>query len=109
MAPDERGINKGQPKRYRFSEGFQRMVTETQARKDQWISSTLAPYEGPLVRYATRPLGATSVFADPLSSTIPDPGHSTEEARFVTIRMTIAQRLVVVVHTELRPYRCFGT
>lgn len=33
------------------------MVTETQARKDQWISSTLALYEGPLVRYATRLLG----------------------------------------------------
>jgi len=43
---------------------------------------------------------ASSVFGDPLAGTIPDPLHSTAEARFVTIGMTSGQRLVVVVHTD---------
>jgi uncharacterized DUF497 family protein len=40
------------------------------------------------------------VFGDPLAGTIPDPLHSTDEPRFVTIGMTTGQRLMVVVHTE---------
>jgi hypothetical protein len=43
---------------------------------------------------------AAAVFGDPFAGTIPDPTHSTEEARFVTIGMTPAQRLIVVVHTD---------
>lgn len=43
---------------------------------------------------------ASAVFGDPLAGTIPDPTRSTREARFVTIGMTPAQRLIVVVHTE---------
>jgi uncharacterized DUF497 family protein len=43
---------------------------------------------------------AACVFGDPLAATIPDPEHSTEEARFITMGVTPAQRLVVVVHTE---------
>jgi len=43
---------------------------------------------------------ASSVFGDPLAGTIPDPLHSTAEARLVTIGMTSGQRLVVVVHTD---------
>jgi uncharacterized DUF497 family protein len=43
---------------------------------------------------------AASVFGDPLAGTIPDPLHSTDEPRFVTIGMTPSQRLVVVVHTD---------
>jgi len=43
---------------------------------------------------------ATTVFADPLSLTIPDPLHSEEEDRFVTMGMSIKGRLLVVVHTE---------
>ena len=43
---------------------------------------------------------ATTVFADPLSLTIPDPLHSEEEDRFVTMGMSIRGRLLVVVHTE---------
>lgn len=45
---------------------------------------------------------ASVVFGDPLAGTIPDPTHSTGEARFVTIGMTPAQRLIVVVHTRPR-------
>jgi uncharacterized DUF497 family protein len=43
---------------------------------------------------------AASVFGDPLAGTIPDPAHSTAEPRFITIGMTPAQRLIVVVHTD---------
>jgi uncharacterized DUF497 family protein len=45
-------------------------------------------------------LEAGTVFGNPLAGTVPDPTHSTDEARFVTIGMTPAQRLVVVVHTD---------
>ena len=44
--------------------------------------------------------GATTVFGDPLAATIPDPDHSSEEARFVTMGQTASQRLVVVMHTD---------
>lgn len=43
---------------------------------------------------------AAAVFGDPLAGTIPDPMHSTDEPRFVTIGMIPAQRLIVVVHTD---------
>lgn len=43
---------------------------------------------------------AASIFDDPLAGTIPDPEHSTEEPRFITIGVTPAQRLIVVVHTD---------
>lgn len=40
------------------------------------------------------------MFADPLSLTIPDPLHSEEEDRFVTIGLSHQQRQLVVVFTE---------
>jgi len=43
---------------------------------------------------------ASSVFADPLSLTIPDPEHSRTEERFVTMGAAFSDKLVVVVHTE---------
>jgi uncharacterized protein len=43
---------------------------------------------------------AASIFGDPLAGTIPDPEHSTAEPRFITIGVTPAQRLLVVVHTD---------
>lgn len=43
---------------------------------------------------------ATTVFTDPLSSTIPDPLHSEDEERFIIIGQSIQQRLLVVVHTD---------
>ena len=43
---------------------------------------------------------AASVFGDPMAGTISDPLHSTDEPRFVTIGMTPARRLIVVVHTD---------
>ena len=43
---------------------------------------------------------AGAVFGDPLAATIPDPDHSTQERRFITMGVTPAQRLLVVVHTD---------
>ena len=43
---------------------------------------------------------AASAVLDPLSLTIPDPDHSVEEDRFVTIGRSDDGHLLVVVHTE---------
>ncbi len=43
---------------------------------------------------------AITVFADPLSLTIPDPLHSWDEERFVTMGLSAKRRLLVVVHTD---------
>jgi uncharacterized DUF497 family protein len=43
---------------------------------------------------------ATTVFADPLEITIPDPDHSEGEERFVSLGMSTANRLLVVAYTE---------
>jgi uncharacterized DUF497 family protein len=43
---------------------------------------------------------SATVFFDPLSLTIPDPLHSAEENRFVTIGLSNQQRHLVVVHSE---------
>ena len=43
---------------------------------------------------------AVSAFADWFQITRPDPLHSTDEDRFVTIGMSTRNRLVVVIHTD---------
>jgi uncharacterized DUF497 family protein len=43
---------------------------------------------------------ASTVFADPLAQTIPDPLHSEDETRFVTTGMSYRRRQLVVVYTE---------
>jgi uncharacterized DUF497 family protein len=43
---------------------------------------------------------ASTVFADTLSITIPDPDHSDDEERWVTMGLSNRHRLLVVVHTE---------
>jgi uncharacterized protein len=43
---------------------------------------------------------ATTVFADLLEVTIPDPDHSESEARFLSLGMSTANRLLVVEYTE---------
>ena len=42
----------------------------------------------------------STVFADPLSLTIPDPLHSADEERFVTLGLSYRERLVVVAYAE---------
>ena len=43
---------------------------------------------------------AQSVFDDPLVVTIPDPDHSEQEDRWLTIGMSILRRLLIVAHTQ---------
>lgn len=43
---------------------------------------------------------AATVFADPLSLTIPDPAHSEAEKRHVILGESFTGKLLVVVHTE---------
>jgi len=43
---------------------------------------------------------AMSVFGDPLEVTIPDPVHSSDEARFLSIGLSEGGRLLVVAYTE---------
>ena len=43
---------------------------------------------------------ATSVFIDPLAVTFPDPDHSMEENREITIGHTMREELVFVSHCE---------
>jgi len=43
---------------------------------------------------------ASTLFGDPLATTIPDPDHSEGEMRFVTIGHSANARLIVVSHTE---------
>lgn len=43
---------------------------------------------------------AATVFADPLSLTIPDPTHSTGENRFVISGYSDKQRQIVVFHAD---------
>ena len=43
---------------------------------------------------------AATVFGDDLSITVPDPDHSEEEARFITVGMSSQNRLLIVAHAE---------
>ena len=44
---------------------------------------------------------AASVFADPLSLTMPDPDHSESDVRWVMMGTSNRGRLLVVVHTDI--------
>jgi len=43
---------------------------------------------------------AMTVFGDPLEATIPDPDHSVEELRFLSMGRSEAGRVLVVAYTE---------
>jgi uncharacterized DUF497 family protein len=43
---------------------------------------------------------ASTVFGDPLALTIPDPVHSDQEERFVTLGVTSNFKTVVVAHVD---------
>ncbi len=43
---------------------------------------------------------AATVFADTLSTTVPDPDHSEEEDRYIIIGLSQRRRLLMVAHTE---------
>jgi len=43
---------------------------------------------------------AATVFSDTLSATAPDPDHSADEDRYITIGLSHRLRLLMVAHTE---------
>ena len=43
---------------------------------------------------------AGTVLADPLSTTYPDPAHSFEERRYITIGAALSGRILVVAHAD---------
>lgn len=43
---------------------------------------------------------AGTVFGDELAITVPDPDHSLEEDRFITIGLSNRRRLLIVSHTD---------
>ena len=43
---------------------------------------------------------ASTIFGDPLEVTIPDPGHSEGEARFLSLGLSATDRVLVVAYTE---------
>jgi len=43
---------------------------------------------------------AATVFGDPLSVTFPDPDHSVDEDRFITMGISNRDRVLVVSHTD---------
>jgi len=43
---------------------------------------------------------ASSVFGDPLATTIADPDHSAGEERFLTTGLSTQQRVLIVWHTD---------
>jgi uncharacterized protein len=43
---------------------------------------------------------AATVLNDPLSTTFPDPDHSSHELRFLTVGISRRKRVLVVAHTE---------
>ena len=43
---------------------------------------------------------AGTVLDDPLSTTFPDPGHSVDERRYLTIGSALSGRILVVAHTD---------
>jgi hypothetical protein len=45
---------------------------------------------------------AATVFLDPLAITFPDPDHSDEEVREITIGLTTKHRVVFVSHSQRR-------
>ncbi len=45
---------------------------------------------------------AATVIGDPLSITVPDPDHSIDEDRDITVGRSIRGRLLIVSHTERR-------
>ena len=43
---------------------------------------------------------AATVFSDLLSTTVPDPDHSVDEDRYITVGLSRRFRLLMVAHTE---------
>lgn len=56
--------------------------------------------EATLLKHGVTFSEAMTVFADPLSLTGYDPGHSDDEDRFITMGLSVDGRLLIVSHTD---------
>ena len=43
---------------------------------------------------------ASTAFGDPMSLTFPDPDHSDDESRYITIGESTGRRLLIISHTD---------
>lgn len=43
---------------------------------------------------------AATVLADPLAITVPDPDHSQDQERYITVGLSFGRRLLLVAHTD---------
>jgi uncharacterized DUF497 family protein len=43
---------------------------------------------------------AATVFGDPLSITFPDPEHSIDESRYITIGLSINRKIIILAHAD---------
>ena len=43
---------------------------------------------------------ASTVFGDPLSLTFPDPDHSVDESRYITVGESTQRRLLIISHAD---------
>lgn len=53
-----------------------------------------------LVKHGVSFSEASTIFGDPLEVTIPDPMHSEDETRFLSLGISTESRLLVVAYTE---------
>jgi len=65
--------------------------------KFEWHSKKA---EANLAKHGVSFEDASTVFGESLAGTIPDPLHSADEARFITVGHSAAGSLVVVVHAD---------
>ena len=63
----------------------------------EWESIKAA---GNLPNHGVSFVEAATVFRDDLSISVPDPDHSLEEERFITVGVSGQNRLLMVAHTE---------
>jgi uncharacterized DUF497 family protein len=63
----------------------------------EWDSKKAA---GNLSKHGVEFPEAATVFGDPLSVTFPDPDHSDDEERFITIGMSGRNRVLIVSHAD---------
>ncbi len=47
---------------------------------------------------------ASTVFNDELAITAPDPQHSAQEERFITVGLSAMQRLLIIAHTDRKDH-----
>ena len=59
-----------------------------------------AKAEENLTKHGVGFVEASTIFGDPLEVTIPDPEHSDDEVRFLSLGLSADVRLLVVAYTE---------